>query len=173
MKSFLFLMAALLASILPLSAADPEGFKTSSIILYQPDALLKARLGDVKDLAAYIKELQAACGESFAASKTPETLYIVVAVRPAKRSRVWFISSHPSPDAPRDEVRKKLESISPFEAKEGPIIFALAATLAGGDPSALDTTPPPLPAEWMKAAGDRKGPFTSDDLLDLVWPDKP
>jgi len=67
----------LLSVSLPMHANDaPKGFETDNVVLYQSDEALQARVGAVEDLANYIKQLQAVCGDFFAGAKTPETLRV-------------------------------------------------------------------------------------------------
>src|SRR5688572_16053024 len=97
MKAISFAAVACLLVSSPAFAVDAvKGFETDNIVLYQPDEDLRELLpnGDVTDLANYIKQIQAVCTGFFATTITkPENFTIVVAIRPAKRSRVWFISS--------------------------------------------------------------------------------
>src|SRR5262245_12116100 len=111
MKSLFRILSFLTLSLSAFAADAPKGFETDNVVLYQPNEVLEARLAAVDDLAGYIKKLQAVCTEFFATAATPETLNVVVAVRPGKRSRVWLVSStRPAPDAERDPLRTKLEA---------------------------------------------------------------
>jgi len=154
----------------------PEGFETDHIVFYLPDEVMGARVDAVADLASYMKQFQAVCTEYFATTKTPETLHIVVVVRPGKRARVWFVSStRPAQDAQREPLRKKLEAVPPCDVHDGPISLAICAKLAGGDGK---TTQPdkdsgtPIPKEWQDAVtATGKETVLVPDLLDLIWPD--
>jgi hypothetical protein len=174
---FLTLFACLAFSSAGFALDAAKGFTTDNIVLYQPDEVLQARLGSIADLASYIKGLQAACAEFFADTGKPETLHIVVAVRPGKRSKVWFISSVlPAADASREPLRKKLEAIPPCDVRNGPVAFAISAKLAGGDgkgsKSGGNGFSPPIPKEWSDAKiGKNAGP-APDCFLDVIWPDK-
>jgi hypothetical protein len=87
-----------------------KGFETDKLVLYQPNEILQARVGAVEEFSTYIKQLQTVCSEFFATNKTPETLHVVVAVRPGKGARVWFISSlYPSADAQREPYGRNLK----------------------------------------------------------------
>ncbi len=171
-------IALLSLSLLTISvtAFALEGFETENIILYQPNEVLQARVGEVSDLANYIKELQELCTEFFASTKTPETLHVVVAVRPGKRSRVWLVSStDPAPDARRAALRQKLEAMPPCDVYHGPVAFAISAKIAGGDgknPEASKDLAPPIPKEWQDAANGNESLVVPDGFLDLIWPDK-
>jgi hypothetical protein len=153
-----------------------KGFETDKLVLYQPNEILQARVGAVEEFSTYIKQLQTVCSEFFATNKTPETLHVVVAVRPGKGARVWFISSlYPSADAQREPLRKKLEAIPPCEVRDGPVAFAISAKLAGGDgknPAGDKNLKLPIPKEWQEAVKDKESVIVPDGLLDIVWPDQ-
>jgi hypothetical protein len=158
---------------LALSAADaqlrPRGFETD-IFLYQPDDVLQERLsGSVRGISDYAKRLMSTCEASFAsAAPMPETLNIIVAVRPGKRSRVWFVSSRSTDTPQRQALRRKLEAITPCEVRGGPVVFALSYKVAGGDGKRLKN--PPIPKEWEDAAKGKELLITWDGILDIVWP---
>jgi hypothetical protein len=177
-KHLLTVFAAALVGLPGAFADEPvRGFETDSIVLYQPDSVLRERLPDVKDLAGYIKRLQGVCEKFFSGAETPETLHVVVALKPGKRSRVWLISSAPSPvNAKRDSLRALLEAETPIEVLNGPVAFAIAAKIAGGSgdlPRTDGADEPPVPREWKEAArGHEKPLVVPDGFLELVWPDK-
>ncbi len=176
MKAILFVMCTVLAGSPVLALDLAKGFESYHVVLYQPDEVIQARVGAVAALTNYIEQLRAVCTEFFATTKTPETLHIVVAVRPGKRARIWFVSStRPEPDAQREPLRKQLEAIPPCDVHDGPIAFAISAKLAGGDgqPPTGDGTP--IPKEWQEAATatDKEMVLVPDGVLNLIWPDKP
>ena len=175
MKLLSLAVVAWLAVSLPAAVADaPRGFAMERVALYQPEEVLDARVG-VADLAAYIKQLQAVCAGFFATAGTPETLHVVVAVRPGKRARIWFASStRLDLDPARDPLRKQLAAVPPCEVRGGPVAFALSGKIAGGGAS----NPPgdqgfalPVPQAWKDASKGKEGVVVPDGLLDLVWPD--
>lgn len=179
MKALVFAIFTLLAASPPMLAlATAEGFETDHVVFYLPEEVMEARISSVADFVSYTKQLQAICAEFFATTKTPETLHIVVAVRPGKRARVWFVSSTRSaPDTQREPLRKKLEAIPPFDVHDGPIAFAISAKLAGGDgktPTEGKDFKTPIPKAWQDAVtATGKGRVLVDDsLFDLIWPNK-
>jgi hypothetical protein len=152
--------------------AAPQGFKSGSVVLYQPDAPLSARLSSDAELAAYIKRLEAACTTFFASENTPEQLDIVVGLKPQKKVRVWFVSSRrSSQDKSLRALRAKLEAIPPCEVHSGPVAFALCCTIAGAPPR-KDKEPyePPEPKEWRDAIGS-KSVLIPDGIFAKIWRD--
>jgi hypothetical protein len=137
--------------------------------MYQPSDVLEERLPDAAKLTDYIKRLQDVCRKFFADTTAPETLDIVVAIRPGKQSRIWFVSSVQSTsDAKRKSLRKNLENVTPCDVTSGSIAFALAAKIAGGD--GTKRTDIPMPLEWQKAAARQSNVTVPDGVLDAVWP---
>jgi hypothetical protein len=150
--------------------AAPQGFKAGSVVLYQPDAPLSARLSSDAELASYIKRLEAACTTFFASENTPEQLDIVVGLKPQKKVRVWFVSSRrSSQDKSLRALRAKLEAILPCEVHSGPVAFALCCTVAGASPR-KDKEPyePPEPKEWREAIGN-KPVLIPDGIFAKIW----
>ena len=146
----------------------PRAFEAWDIFLYQPDNVLQERLsGSVRGLTDNIKQLMSTCEASFARPPIQETLNIIVAVRPGKRSRVWFVSSRPTNTPQGQALRRKLEAITPCEVRGGPVAFALSYKVAGGDGKRLKN--PPMPKEWEDAAKGKELLFP-DGILDIVWP---
>jgi hypothetical protein len=152
--------------------ATPQGFKSGSVVLYQPDAPLSARLSSDAELASYIKRLEAACTAFFASENAPEQLDVVVGLKPAKKVRVWFVSSRrSSQDKSLRALRTKLEAIPPCEVHSGPVAFALCCTIAGASPR-KDKEPyqPPMPKEWRDATAG-KDVLVPDGIFERIWRD--
>jgi hypothetical protein len=163
------LMLACLNIFAVVALAAPRGFETQNIVMYQPSDVLEERLPDATKLNDYIKRLHDVCQKFFAGSTVPETLDIVVAVRPGKQSRIWFVSSvQPILDAKRKALRKNLENVTPCDVIGGSIAFAIAAKIAGGD--GTKRTDIPMPLEWQKAAASKANVAVPDGVLDAVWP---
>ena len=166
----LFLVLLILA--LPTSAFSAS-VKFANAVLYQPDAVLRERLGDVKPLAEYFKKVKSISEPSFH-SDLPESLDIVIVVKPGGKARVWFSSTlQNAPD--RTELKKAIEAIPTPLVKQGPLAFALSYDLNGierkkqGD----GQFQLPLPEEWKIKAKDINGPLIiPDGLIPLIWPDE-
>jgi hypothetical protein len=148
------------------------GFRAYQFVLYQPESVFHVRVPSVDALAAYEKRLDKVCTAFFAGSKTPELLDIVVGLKPGKKVRVWFVSSRrPAPWSSLASLRKRLEAVPPCDVREGPIAFAINATIAN---AVIVKKPkddlPPMPKEWLGHIG--KGPvLLPDGVFQHVWPD--
>jgi hypothetical protein len=158
-------------------AETKRGFETVNIVLYHPDPVLRDRGISAEALSAYIKKLQAACVGVFADETKPDSLDVVIAVKPGMRSRVWFISATRSQgDSRLDSLGRKLESIGPPGVLNGPVVFAISATIAGAErkpPDSKEGFSPPTPREWEEASRKLGGQAAyPDDILQIIWPDE-
>lgn len=157
------------------SAVGLAGFETLNIALYQPDSVLEARVSSTNELAAYIKRVQATCQGYFGNASPPEVLDVVIAIKPARRSRVWLVSpTRAVDDESLGRLRKQIESIPPIELRGGPIAFAIMASIGGASRNLEGPTGyrPPLPKEWTDATlPSRERAVVPDDVLRVIWPD--
>jgi hypothetical protein len=151
-----------------------SGYHMTRLIVYQDNATLLRRLPPKSQADAYLVRLQEVAHNFFVGYPTPETLHIIVMLRPGGRSRVWFVSSRRPGNAPEFEpLRKLLEAVPALPVVEGPALLTLSGTIMGGDGSELPEDLRPIPAEWRDI---EKGlaeplPVYSDAFMDLVWPD--
>jgi hypothetical protein len=145
------------------------------LALFQTDPVLQARLKSVDDLAGYMKGLQQVCVSSLSDVAKPGALDIVVAVKPGRRSRVWFItSSTATPGAPRlADLEAKLQAVPPPDVNGGPVAFAIIGSVGGAlrPHEAGNDLPPPVPSEWTAKAAGKKNVSVPDGMLALAWPD--
>jgi predicted metallo-beta-lactamase superfamily hydrolase len=67
------------------------------------------------------------CNTFFKKSDTPRALDLVVAVRPQRRSKVWFVSptQGAKDDAQLAKLRALLEAVPAPEVIDGPVLFAM------------------------------------------------
>jgi len=158
--SFVVLLAAFNAR-----AAEP--FTNFNVVLLQPSSVLEERVASVDGMADYIKAIEAASREAVVASPAKQSVggYLVVAVRPGLQSKVWLDF-----DALLDlEIKKQLvaavQAVKPFEARKGPVVFALKVAIWGGKET---KRPAPLPPEWKKAQ-QGGAPLEVGELVEAVW----
>lgn len=167
----------LAAAFSPCVLQAAEGFETDHLALYQPDNILRHRVPSVEVLGEYMKKLQGLCEEHFAKQTKASNLTLVIAVRPGKRSKVWFIPRPTQATAIElDTLRKKLEAVTPLEVRGGPFAFAICGKIAGGvaETKAEKESGPPLPEEWTTAlTNSKQRGLIPDAALDLLWPALP
>lgn len=144
---WLLLSLLLFTAISGARAAEP--LVNFNVVLLQPGATLEQRVPSVDVMAEYIRAVEAAARQAAMASQARQSLggFIVVAVRPGLQSKVWLDF-----DALLDlEIRKQIidrtQAVTPFEARQGPVVFALNVALWGG---ARTRRVAPAPPEWKK-----------------------
>ena len=150
-------------------------YQSGSIYLYQPDQVLRTRLGGNADrLAEYLNALNvtALAVLSAARPELPTSGAIVVAVKPGKRSRVWLsISDGGISKDLRVTLIDRLESIEPMDVYVGPVAVALSFHAWGGAMSRSDKdSVVPIPEEWKNAAKATGGGTLPDSALNFLWP---
>lgn len=161
----LVLSISLLLAAFNARAAEP--FTNFNVVLLQPSSVLEERVASVDGMADYIKAIEAASREAVAASSARQSVggFLVIAVRPGLQSKVWLDF-----DALLDlEIKKQLtaavQAVKPFEARKGPVVFALKVAIWGGKET---KRPAPLPAEW-KRAQQGGAPLEVGELVETVW----
>ena len=170
MKTLSALVLAL-SSILSGSAHGADGFKTGSIVLYQTDTVLQARVSEVSELAAYAQSIEAICHEYFTKEPRPKPpFFVVMAVKPGKVARVWFVTPDAKESARIEPLKKKLESVPAMAVKEGPVVIAIADD-ATAKSEGQKSDGPPMPAEWQEAKTTKEKLLVPDGILDVLWPD--
>jgi hypothetical protein len=169
------IISVVIALAMEASGSGATGFESEKVAYYQTDQILAERVPNREPLTQYAKKLEQVCARYFAKETTPESLDIVVAVKPGKESRVWFVSSHPG-DKVRDSLRKELESVVPCDVMQGPIAFVIVGKIAGGDGKSASPgggSEPPMPEEWRKADATSERPLIiPDSILSTLWPNK-
>jgi hypothetical protein len=162
------LFAVLLAAGLSARAAD--SVKTFGIVLFQPDSVLQERVPSLDAMIDYIRAVEQAIQSAVSASDkgSPTAGFVVVAVRPGRKSNVWFDFDPPfSPDV-RTAVAARARAVLPFLARDGPVVFAIKVGLWGGvEPKRAV----PSPAEWKAAAMKAGRPIETGELVEMIWVD--
>jgi len=164
-------MRWLLLSLL-LFAATPgaraaEPLVNFNVVLLQPGSTLAERVPSVDVMAEYIRAVEVAARHAVMASKARQSLggFIVVAVRPGLKSKVWLDF-----DALLDlEIRKQIidsvQAVKPFEASKGPVVFALNVALWGG---ARTKRVAPSPPEWKRVT-PASAPLEAGEMAEAAW----
>lgn len=161
-----FLLPLLLFAAAP-GARAAEPLVNFNVVLLQPGSTLEERVPSVDVMAEYIRSVEAAARKAVIASKARQSLggFIVVAVRPGLESKVWLDF-----DALLDlEIRKQItemaQAVKPFEARKGPVVFALNVAIWGG---ARTKRVAPSPPEWKKVAPGGV-PLEAGELAEAAW----
>lgn len=153
------------------AVATAEPYRMTQIVLLQPDAVIGRRV-EVQALSDYVRQVNAAAQAHLAgvAGPAPAAGFVVIAVRPEARSRVWLDFDPPLPPDVAAALRASLERVTPFDAKDGMVVFAISATLWGA--ATTERSLPSLP-EWDAALKDTQVPLETEALVERVWPSEP
>jgi len=172
---FLLLTGAALSPV-PVTAAVINGgpYQVHSVLLYQPPAVLIARLGQnsAPALAAYIARINTAVAPLFAAAPAQAGMSgaLVIGIKPGGAVRSW-IAEHPGalPDALAADIETTIDALPPVPVQNGPVAFAIRFDAWGGGTPITDAThPAPIPAAWLAGA---TGPETvPDGVFSRIWP---
>jgi hypothetical protein len=147
--------AVVIPSEPPIQATAPSprqaGFRQVSVLFYQPDAVLKARLGPDAKLDGYIRHVDRAAASALAKATAPGfKAALVIAVKPGGTSRAWLVSTGKIAPALRDDLTLAAEAVTPPAVQGGPVAFAIIfdAFGGGGKPVVDAAHPIPIPPEW-------------------------
>lgn len=175
------IFAALLSLVLTsgCSSSQPEprpGAMLPALLLHQPDSVLSLRVKDAKAFAAFIQRIQGECDSHFrrAQPRAPQSLDVVVVLKPGNRDRFWFVYDPPQTDQASDRaLLKNLQRISPPPVENGPVSFNLRFLLWGAtEPDPRGTRGPLLPPEWRAAIGTNQNVVIPDGIISKIWPEK-
>jgi hypothetical protein len=155
--------------VVPLATAAEPIIK-HGVVLLQSSPLLEERVASIDAMAEYVRAVEVAAREGVLASpsKRPAAGFIVVAVKPGERARVWLDFDQAPNFQTSRQIVAKVGALKPFEARKGPVVFALKVGLWDASESRRVA---PSPAEW-KAATEKAGrQLELDQLVETVWPD--
>lgn len=158
--------AALWATLLLAGAAEP--ITKHNVVLLQPSAVLEDRVSSVDAMAAYVRSVEAAAREGVLASPSRQAAagFIVVAVRPGQKSRVWLDFDSALNFQTSRHLVAKIAAVKPFETRKGPVVFALKVVLWDGFESKRVA---PSPSEWKAATQKAGTQLEIDALMEQVW----
>ncbi|HET9205112.1 MAG TPA: hypothetical protein VFO28_02665 [Burkholderiaceae bacterium] len=150
-------------------AADP--YTKHNVVLLQPSSVLEARVVSLDAMAQYIRAVESAAKEGALAGQStrPVAGFIVVAVQPGARSRVWLDFDQPPTFETSRQLVAKIGAVPPFEVRSGPVVFALKVGLWGAFESKRIA---PSPAEWKAATRKSGQQLEIDALIEQVWRDE-
>ena len=150
-------------------------FPQPALMLHQPDEILSPRLKDAKSFAHFVHEIQAECDSYFSKAKPrgPQTVDVVVIIKPKNKSRFWLAYDQPQRDAAPDQrLLQRLQRISPPPVEQGPVSFSMRLLLWGArEPEPWAPRPLFLPTEWHDAIGTNQTVQIPDGIMPKIWPD--
>ncbi|HET7526563.1 MAG TPA: hypothetical protein VFK10_11530, partial [Burkholderiaceae bacterium] len=147
-------------------AAEP--IVKQGVVLLQPSPVLEERVSSVDAMADYIKAVEAAAREAVLASPLRQAAggFIVIAVRPGLKSKVWLDFDSLLDAELSRQLIDKVTAVEPFEARKGPVVFALKVSVWDGRESRRVA---PAPAEWKAATKQAGQQLDIDSMIRKVW----
>lgn len=148
-------------------ASAKAPYEVKDIVLLQPEAVLQERV-TAEALVPYIELVNAAALEVLSGQKyEPAGGFLVLAIRPGKQSAAWLdIRPALPPDLARALVAR-LHALPVPSVEVGPVVFAVRASLLGGE---LPVNNVPEPDEWKQAARQAGKEIETGDLVERIWP---
>lgn len=162
------------AGLLPFHAATVRAedltaiYRVDRVVLLQPDFVLKERLPQPEALGQYIRRIN----ESVAAAVSADSGwrsggFLVLAVRPGGRARLWQDLAPAAAPSQVEALRQAVAAVQPPAVTNGVVVFAIQVGLHGGDSG--DPAAMPAPPEWRTYAQEHPGHYEMGQLADLVW----
>jgi hypothetical protein len=148
-----------------------EPFTKHNVVLLQSSAVLESRVASIDEMAEYIRAVEAAAKDAVlaSASQRPAAGFIVLALRPGPRAKVWLDFDAPAPSFETSRaLLAKIGAVKPFEVRNGPVVFALKVGLWDAFESKRLA---PAPAEWKAATSKSGQQLEIDALIEQVWRD--
>jgi len=160
---------ALLCCAAGSSVRAAEPLTHFNVVLLQPSAVLEARVAKIDAMAEYVKAVEAAARGAVLASGARQAVggFIVVAVRPGRRSKVWLDFDALLDLGLKTQLVVQVEAVPAFEVVKGPVVFALkVATWDGKASKRLAPSPP----EWKSGAASGAR-LEVGELVERLWGD--
>jgi hypothetical protein len=132
----------------------PE-FRQLSVVFYQPEAVLRTRLGDdTAPLAAYVRQIDRSAAAALRTIPNAPGFQaaLVIALKPGGTSHAWLVTRRKLPPDVAPQLVAAAQAEPPLSVQGGPVAFAIIFNaLGGGGPAVTDAAHPiPIPTEWRK-----------------------
>ena len=172
---FLTILLFIVAGCYSTKPSQPP-FPLPAVIFHQPDQMLAPRLTDAKSFAAFIQQIQFECESYFLRvhPRSPQTLDIVVIVKPGQQCRFWLAYELPQSNPAIDyTLAENLKRLTAPPVEKGPVSFTLRLLLWGAaEPDTNQLRNLFLPQEWHNTVGTNEVLMVPDGIMSKVWPDK-
>ncbi|EHR69591.1 hypothetical protein BurJ1DRAFT_0710 [Burkholderiales bacterium JOSHI_001] len=167
MKRRTFSLATGLA-FTPWPSHGAEPLVNAGVVLLQPESVLQSRVKDAAEFAAYMQQVEGAAAQALKAAfqRKPVGGFIVLALRPERKCKVWLDLDGELPAPTRNAVVQNIEALAAPQVQDGLVVFALKASFWGGRPP---TRVAPAPAEWKAAAEQAGSKLAVEALVDRLW----
>ena len=161
---------ALVFFMAPFQSHAQRPFEQRGITMLQTEEVFFGRVAGMGAFEVYVKEVVDAVDRSVGKLPTsePSSGFLVVAVQPGGRSRVWLDVTPQLTDAAATSITAAVQNVYPLIVKNGVVLFAIKLSLWGGEsPKGMV----PRPKEWEGEADKAGGEIELGELVLRVWPD--
>jgi hypothetical protein len=158
------------ASPAAVTAPAPAVFAMVSVTLYQPENVVAQRLRGADELATFLKAVERTVAASLPADSPPRELDVVIAIKPGREARFWFVQV-PDGDAIPAQLERDLQALNVPQVVGGPVAVALIGSVSGA-PASSTASSAPMPQQWRDAAAKSTGRVAlPEGVLATLWPD--
>lgn len=160
------IFTALLMLSLGSLAAEP---RFDATYFFQPEASLKEKQVDFKDLARYSRQIQTQVWKALKkVSLMPSRGYLVIAVKSDQQVGVWLDMEPALHEYYENEVVEACKKVLPFQVTEGVVVFGIQMSI---DSPVHTRKPKPEPKTWVEAKKKLDNPNDIEALVEAAWPE--
>lgn len=138
--------------------------------MMQTQQVFEARVDSIETVSLYLKEIVDSVSKAVNAlpKGEPAKGFIVVAVKPGGRSRIWLDFKSPISKEAASAIQTAAEKVSPISVKGGVLLLGMKVGLWGSGPPDRMV---PQPEEWREEADKAGGNIEMTQLVERVWRD--
>lgn len=155
----------------PAAEAPAEAWRGKDVVLYLPDAVMKARV-EVSALTPYVNAATTAAEGAFRAAPVQPGAsgMVLLMVKPGGRAKAWVVTGDPAPSTETvAAVVKAVEAVPAPAVREGPVLVGVGFEAWGGGAPPVGASPP-IPRDWYSYF-PKDGGRLDDAFMARVWPD--
>lgn len=166
-KAFVNSLTTISAALLS-SAHSGETCEMGAVVLLQPEYVFSQRLSAPDSLARYIQAINEVAIKIAAnhPMHSPNSGFVVVAVKPGNKSKVWLDLDQNLEKHLSNEFFAEIQKIPPPQVNGGVISFGLNFKLWGSKRFSKDF---PNPKEWRNLVEKSKKPMETSDIINALW----
>ncbi len=166
-KAYHFALIALLIFVTHAAHAE-SAFQYYSITMLQTQQVFEERVSRIEIVSSYLKEIVGSVTEVVNAlpKGEPAKGFIVVALKPGHRSRIWLDFESPITEEVASGIQRASEKVSPPSVTGGVVLLAMKVGLWGSGPPDRMV---PQPEAWRAEAEKAGGKIEMTELVERVW----
>jgi hypothetical protein len=138
--------------------------------MMQTQSVFEERVPNIEVVSLYLKEIvdSVSKGVQELPKGEPAKGFIVVAVKPGSRSRIWLDFESPITKEAASVIQAAAAKVSPISVNGGVVLVAMKVGLWGSGPPDRMV---PQPEEWRAEAEKAGGKIEMTELVERVWRD--